>query len=700
MFQGKRWSSTRPSALQWMKKITNNGPGSWGLILLFGALFLPLSLLHMDEQGWSIGGLGPFMILSVFPIIVGSFLRGLPGGLVVWFLMMADLLFVNLTGLGSWCPTFPCIAIGGLITTLVTGRLRYMSHPQPQEAEHTDSPPCPCSQFFTADEDVTQVRAPSGQKKIEKIWQQLIEQAGYVAATSPQALSRFDRNRYQMAMEVTGAGLYDFDIARRQHFWSKECKALLGLPPDAQEDFALFRSLVHPEDRERVFSLFAECFRTKTPHKVEYRLVRPDGSIHWLADQGIFLYDQQGNPIRLIGVAWDITALKQAEEACSQANEQLQRQQAFLHTILCQMPSGMIIAQAPSGKILGSNEEALRLLGLECLEYETYEEYAHVGALHPDGTPYRAEEYPLARAILSGETIKQEVMFRRRADGYLHPLSANAAPITDSQDRTLAGVMILQDISEQYELERQKDEFFCQIGHELRTPLTALKGNLQLTERHLRRWLPAHENLLAEEEKLLLQRLRRWNEQALRQANVENHLIENLLDASALQAAGLHLSLEPRNLVQVVSAAVDDLQTVMPPHTLFYETCERSDIPVMVDEVRVGQVITQYVKNALHAAAERSPILVGIFLEQNAARVWVKDAGPGLSCEQQISFWKLLRPTPEPVGSQCPGGSKLDLSLYLCRELVRLHRGQIGVESVPGEGSTFWFSLPLRDLWL
>ncbi|HEU5228347.1 MAG TPA: PAS domain-containing protein, partial [Ktedonobacteraceae bacterium] len=513
-------------------------------------------------------------------------------------------------------------------------------------------------------------------------------------------MPHFDQNRYQMAMEAAVVGMYDWDITHNRHFWSNECKALLGLAPDTQEDFAYYRSTIHPEDRERVFSLFAEHYRTKTPHEIEYRILWPDGSLHWLVDQGRFLYDQQGNALHLTGITREITTLKHAEEARSQANEQLQQHQAFLQTILQQMPSGMIIAQAPSGKILSYNEEALCLLGPGPLKYETYEEYAHAGALYPDGTAYRSEEYPLARAILFGETVKHEVMLHRRANGHLLPLSANATPIADSQGQTLAGVMTLQDISEQYELERQKDAFFRQIGHELRTPLTALKGNLQLTERHLQRWLAAHEASLAEEEQLLLQRLRRWNDRALRQANVESSLVENLLDASALQTAGLQVSLEPRNLVHIVSDAIDDLQTIMPPRTLFCEACEHSDIPVLVDEVRIGQVITQYVKNALHAAAERPPILIGISLEENSARVWVKDAGPGLSSEQQLSIWKLFRPASDLPGSQCPDSSGVGLGLYLCQELIRLHRGQIGIESIPGEGSTFWFTLPLRDVSL
>src|SRR5437660_4385637 len=125
MFCGKRRWSTPPSALQWVMKITNNGPVSWSMILLFSMLFWPLYLLHMDERGWIIGSLGSCMILSVFPIIVGALLRGLSGGLAAWFLTVFGLLIAILTGLVAWWPkwqfTFPCIAISGLMVALVTG---------------------------------------------------------------------------------------------------------------------------------------------------------------------------------------------------------------------------------------------------------------------------------------------------------------------------------------------------------------------------------------------------------------------------------------------------------------------------------------------------------------------------------------------------------------------------------------------------
>ena len=114
-------------------------------------------------------------------------------------------------------------------------------------------------------------------------------------------------------------------------------------------------------------------------------------------------------------------------------------------------------------------------------------------------------------------------------------------------------------------------------------------------------------------------------------------------------------------------------------------------IPVMADEVRIGQVVTNYVENALRDSGEQQPVIVGITLGHNEVRVWVRDTGPGISLEEQRSLWERFRRIQSFVG--CSGG--LGLGLYICQELIRLHGGHTGVESVGGQGSTFWFTLPL-----
>ena len=129
-----------------------------------------------------------------------------------------------------------------------------------------------------------------------------------------------------------------------------------------------------------------------------------------------------------------------------ETQEALAREQANLQTILYQMPSGLIIAEAPSGKVVMHNGEAERVLGhvigsVELLDYEQF------GAIHQDGTPYTPEEYSVARA-LSGETVRQHTMTYRRGDGHLTTLSVNAAPIRSPSGDIVAAVAIFQDVSE------------------------------------------------------------------------------------------------------------------------------------------------------------------------------------------------------------------------------------------------------------
>src|SRR5690242_12260069 len=97
-----------------------------------------------------------------------------------------------------------------------------------QEMEQEYHTPCPFSQGHV----------PSGRTRIEQIRQQFAERAECIAIPSQQAAPLFEQKHCQMAMEAAGVGMYDWDIVRNQHVWSNECKALLGLSPDAQEDFA------------------------------------------------------------------------------------------------------------------------------------------------------------------------------------------------------------------------------------------------------------------------------------------------------------------------------------------------------------------------------------------------------------------------------------------------------------------------------
>jgi PAS domain S-box-containing protein len=136
----------------------------------------------------------------------------------------------------------------------------------------------------------------------------------------------------------------------------------------------------------------------------------------------------------------DATERQRAAEAHRESEQLLQ-------AVLAQLPSGVYIAEAPSGRLLYENDEAARILGHLIIPAEDAADYDRYGSLHKDGAPYASEEHPIARA-LQGEVIHQEEMLYRRGDGSIIVLSVNAAPVRDADGRIIRAVTTFNDVTE------------------------------------------------------------------------------------------------------------------------------------------------------------------------------------------------------------------------------------------------------------
>jgi signal transduction histidine kinase len=117
-------------------------------------------------------------------------------------------------------------------------------------------------------------------------------------------------------------------------------------------------------------------------------------------------------------------------------------------------------------------------------------------------------------------------------------------------------------------------------------------------------------------------------------------------------------------------------------------------IPVVADADRIGQVITNYLTNALKYSAADRPVEVFLAIEGQMARASVHDEGPGLTPTEQQAIWERFYQV-ERMKVQSGSGVGLGLGLHICQTIIEQHQGQVGVQSSPGEGSTFWFTLPL-----
>lgn len=238
------------------------------------------------------------------------------------------------------------------------------------------------------------------------------------------------------------------------------------------------------------------------------------------------------------------------------------------------------------------------------------------------------------------------------------------------------------------EANRRTDEFTSIVSHELRQPLTSIVAALQLSERRLARARPAPG--MAED----LGHLRELLETSRYQAGVLNRLIDDLLDVSRIQSSKLELRLTSCDLVAIVRAAVEAQRLAWPTRLLSLDA-PAEPLRVLVDADRIGQVVTNYLTNALKYSADDRPVRVTISAERGLAYVAVHDQGPGLPPGEQSRVWNRFH-RAAGVQVQSGTGVGLGLGLHICRTIIHRHHGSVGVQSVPRMGSTFWFTLPLR----
>lgn len=243
------------------------------------------------------------------------------------------------------------------------------------------------------------------------------------------------------------------------------------------------------------------------------------------------------------------------------------------------------------------------------------------------------------------------------------------------------------------ETNRLMNEFLSIAAHEIRTPLTTIRACLQLSQRQLKRLLN-DEASLSSTVKNRLTTTNELTERAVHQASRQTRLVRDLLDVSRIQAGHLNLHPEPIDLTMLVTSAVTDQRTQTPNRTILLEVPD-AELPVQVDRDRIEQVIDNYLSNALKYSEADKPVQVRVEREgQGQARVLVRDEGPGLPQAEQQAIWERFYRVPD-VEVKSGSGIGLGLGLHISHTIIEQHGGQVGIESEPGQGSTFWFTLPL-----
>jgi PAS domain S-box-containing protein len=289
--------------------------------------------------------------------------------------------------------------------------------------------------------------------------------------------------------------------------------------------------------------------------------------------------------------------------------------------------------------------------------------------------------------ISQGASLPEEKEYIRKNGSHFPAL---VAAVTINPERNRALVMLL-DISDRREAERRKQEFLGMVSHELKTPLTVIQGFLELMLLYAEH-LSETSSMGAGE---LLNKLEAMLQQSLRQVEIETRLVAELLDVSRMETQKFEVSLQLCNLTTIVQQVVANQQHMTPTRLIQLILPPQEQIPVAVDADRIEQVLTNYLINAFKYSEPEQVVRVQLSLEDLMVRVSVSDQGVGLTLEQQQHIWDCFYQVEDNRLGGSEGG--LGLGLYIVRTIIAQHQGQVGVESRPGQGSTFWFMLPLAD---
>lgn len=495
--------------------------------------------------------------------------------------------------------------------------------------------------------------------------------------------------RFALAIRGTNDGLWDMKFtADGQWFqpqgyvyYSPQFKALLGYQ---EEEFADYQQSwferIHLDDQTRVAAAIEAHLQQRVSFRIEYRLRTKSGSYLWVIGHGQALWDDAGRPIRMAGSIRDISERKQAEAALRRAHDELEQRVAERTLELARANAALRKSEAlyrnlaqhfPNGVVALFDRELRYTLaagaGFEQLGLAngTWEGKTVAEVWPSDLVPIIAEKY---RAALAGEVTVSEIQHQQR----VHVLYA--LPLSNGEGDVYAGMMMTQDITARTEVERIKEELVGIVSHELRTPLTSLRGFSELL---------LNKQFSPEQQRQFLTIIQ---QESTRLAN----LINDFLDLRRIEAGRQVLHIETIDLNAVIRERV----AMQPPGSGLHEISlllPSESLHVKADEERIHQVIANLLSNAIKYSPNGGTISVSVHSGNGEVVVQVMDHGIGIPSDAIpklfSKFFRVNQPQTKNIGGT-------GLGLALVKEIVEVHQGRVWVESEPGVGSSFFFSLP------
>ncbi len=489
------------------------------------------------------------------------------------------------------------------------------------------------------------------------------------------AFERLSESERRLNLAVLSAkiGIWEFDTANEIVSWDERSRELFGASQQGKIPYALALQCIHPEDRTAVADAISYAQRPESEgyYDIQFRTIGEHNThTTWVQAKGRAYFDEQNRPVHFSGTILDISDRVQSQHKIDAFNRAI-AQNALEQRLIVDAGKIGTFSFNPETKDIVVNKHTRDMYGLaESAAVSADQLFAHNIMLGD---------------VEQGITIQQIIEEQNSFDVEFNlPIAAEQDKwlrivgnrIWNEENRNLMAYGVIIDFTAQKSEEKRKLDFLGIVSHELRSPLTSISGYLQILQLKSK----------SLENKQFYELLVSANRQSARM----KLLIESFLDIARIGEGKLRLNKVEFTLHDLLSNIGQMLQQTVTSHVFLFHVDVQQLI--LADRDKIEQVIINFINNAVKYSPVGSKIEINAQVEHGELYIEVKDQGAGISEEDQHKiFTRFYR----VENSQTEMVSGFGIGLYVSKEIINLHGGTIGLRSVVGQGTTFWFKIPV-----